>query len=145
MAYIYGKDKEDYKKALHYAIYFNSFDLSDKLVGVDLRPIQSCPTRQERYLMTKRLIGDAYSGNTPLLPLDSKTTGGSEECRLQNCEQHGRLSVQKKRTDLENLERHSRMLLPRQTAGEPRTAQQACLTPPHFLALNSRATRRQQG
>lgn len=145
MAYIYGKDKEDYKKALHYAIYFNSFDLSDKLVGVDLRPIQSCPTRQERYLMTKRLIGDAYSGNTPLLPLDSKTTGGSEECRLQNCEQHGRLSVQKKRTDLENLERHSRMLLPRQTAGEPRTAQQACLTPPPFsrieLESNEKTTR----
>lgn len=61
--YIYGKDKEEYKKALHYAIYFNSFDLSDKLIGVDLRPIQSCPTRQERYLMTKRLIKDA--GITP--------------------------------------------------------------------------------
>lgn len=109
--YIYGKDKEEYKKALHYAIYFNSFDLSDKIIGVDLRPIQSCRTRQERYLMTKRLISDAYSGNTPPLPLNSKTTGGSEECRLQNCERHTRLSVQKKkRTDLENLERHNRML-----------------------------------
>ena len=141
--YIYGKDKEDYKKALHYAIYFNSFDLSDKLVGVDLRPIQSCPTRQERYLMTKRLIGDAYSGNTPPTP------------QLEN---HGRLRrVQaaklraartafgsKKRTDLQNLERHSRMLLPRQTAGEPRTAQQACLTPPFSrieLESNEKTTR----
>ena len=67
--YIYGKDKEEYKKALHYAIYFNSFDLSDKIIGVDLRPIQSCRTRQERYLMAKRLIRtprqDAYIGNTP--------------------------------------------------------------------------------
>ena len=102
--YIYGKDKEEYKKALHYAIYFNSFDLSDKIIGVDLRPIQSCRTRQERYLMAKRLIRtprqDAYIGNTPPPP-NSKTTGGSEECRLQNCElqnceQHTRLSVQKK-------------------------------------------------
>ena len=63
--YIYGKDKECYKKALHYAIYFNSFDLSDKIIGVDLRPIQSCRTRQERYLMTKRLIKDAYSEIPP--------------------------------------------------------------------------------
>ena len=63
--YIYGKDKEEYKKALHYAIYFNSFDLSDEIIGVDLRPIQSLRTRQERYLMTKRLIKDAYSENTP--------------------------------------------------------------------------------
>ena len=67
--YIYGKDKEEYKKALHYAIYFNSFDLSDEIIGVDLRPIQSCRTRQERYLMTKRLIKDAYSENTPPPPL----------------------------------------------------------------------------
>ena len=112
--YIYGKDKEEYKKALHYAIYFNSFDLSDKIIGVDLRPIQSCRTRQERYLMAKRLIRtprqDAYIGNTPP---NSQTTGGSEECRLQNCERHTRLSVQKKkRTDLENLERHDRMPAP---------------------------------
>lgn len=124
--YIYGKGKEEYKKALHYAIYFNSFDLSDKIIGVDLRPIQSCRTRQERYLMTKRLISDAYLGNTPPQDSKSKTTRSSEECRLQNCEQHTRLSVQKKRTDLQNLERHGRMLL----------------APPHFLVLNSRATRR---
>ena len=125
--YIYGKDKEEYKKALHYAIYFNSFDLSDKIIGVDLRPIQSCRTRQERYLMTKRLISDAYSGNTPLpLPLNSKTTGGSEECRLQSCEPHTRLPVPKKKKNrpseprkaqqdalrLESTERHDRMPAP---------------------------------
>lgn len=127
--YIYGKDKEEYKKALHYAIYFNSFDLSDKIIGVDLRPIQSCRTRQERCLMAKRLIRtprqDAYIGNTPPPPPpNSKTTGGSEECRLQNCERHTRLSVQKKnrlgeprtpRQDalrLESTERHDRMPAP---------------------------------
>ena len=120
--YIYGKDKEEYKKALHYAIYFNSFDLSDKIIGVDLRPIQSCRTRQERYLMTKRLIKDAYSENTPP---NSKTTGDSEECRLQNCERHTRLSVQKKKNRpseprktqqdalrLESTERHDRISYP---------------------------------
>ena len=123
--YIYGKDKEEYKKALHYAIYFNSFDLSDKIIGVDLRPIQSCRTRQERYLMAKRLIRtprqDAYIGNNPPPP-NSKTPGGSEECRLQNCElqnceRHTRLSVQKKKNRL----------------GEPRTPRQNACPPPISL------------
>ena len=63
--------------------------------------------------------GEIPNGKTPhqgrlfrkYPPPNSKTTRGSEECRLQNCEQHTRLSVKKKkRTDLENLERHDRML-----------------------------------
>lgn len=110
--YIYGKDKEEYKKALHYAIYFNSFDLSDKIIGVDLRPIQSCRTRQERYLMTKRLIGDAYSGNTP--PPPRFEIENYEKLRRVQAAKlratHTALSSKKKRTDLENLERHNRML-----------------------------------
>lgn len=110
--YIYGKDKEEYKKALHYAIYFNSFDLSDKIIGVDLRPIQSCRTRQERYLMTKRLISDAYSGNTP--PPTPQLENHGRLRRVQAAKlraAHTALSS-KKRTDLENLERHDRMPAP---------------------------------
>lgn len=132
--YIYGKDKEEYKKALHYAIYFNSFDLSDKIIGVDLRPIQSCRTRQERYLMTKRLISDAYSGNTHP-DSKSKTTRSSEECRPQSCERHTRLSVQKKkkeRTDLQNLERHNRML----SGWRVPNATTEYHTPPLFLLIH---------
>lgn len=109
--YIYGKDKEEYKKALHYAIYFNSFDLSDKIIGVDLRPIQSCRTRQERYLMTKRLISDAYSGNTPPPPTPQLENHGRLR-RVQAAKlraTHTALSS-KKRTDLQNLEMHNRML-----------------------------------
>ncbi len=112
--YIYGKDKEEYKKALHYAIYFNSFDLSDKIIGVDLRPIQSCRTRQERYLMTKRLIGDAYSGNTP--PPYPSTRKPREAQKSAGCKTasntHGSQFKKKKRTELENLERHDRMPAP---------------------------------
>ena len=86
--YIYGKDKECYKKALHYAIYFNSFDLSDKIIGVDLRPIQSCRTRQERYLMTKRLIKDAYSENTPPPTRKPRETQKSAGCKTAS-DTHG--------------------------------------------------------
>ena len=111
--YIYGKDKEEYKKALHYAIYFNSFDLSDKLIGVDLRPIQSCRTRQERYLMTKRLISDAYSGNTPPYPSTRKPREAQKSAGCKTASNtHGSQFKKKKRTDLENLERHDRMPAP---------------------------------
>ena len=122
--YIYGKDKEEYKKALHYAIYFNSFDLSDKIIGVDLRPIQSCRTRQERYLMAKRLIRtprqDASSGrlyrkypSPPQLENHGRLRR-VQAAKLQAAKlraTHTALSS-KKRTDLENLERHDRMPAP---------------------------------
>lgn len=109
--YIYGKNKEEYKKALHYAIYFNSFDLSDKIIGVDLRPIQSCRTRQERYLMIKRLIRDAYLGNTPPPTRKPREAQKSAGCKTAS-DTHGSQFKKKKRTDLENLERHDRMPAP---------------------------------
>ena len=58
--YCYGKEVEPLKKALHYAIFFDSYELSDALIGVDLRPIRKCATRQEKYLLAKRLIKAAY-------------------------------------------------------------------------------------
>ena len=121
--YIYGKDKEEYKKALHYAIYFNSFDLSDKIIGVDLRPIQSCRTRQERYLMTKRLIKDAYSENTPpptRKPREAQKsagcktasdTHGSQFKKKKNRPSEPRKSQQDARR-LESTERHDRISYP---------------------------------
>ena len=119
--YIYGKDKEEYKKALHYAIYFNSFDLSDEIIGVDLRPIQSCRTRQERYLMTKRLIKDAYSENTPPTrkPRETQKSAG---CKTAS-DTHGSQFKKKNRLGeprtsrqdalrLESTERHDRISYP---------------------------------
>ena len=63
--YCYGKDIEETKKALHYAIFFSSYGLSDRLIGVNLRPIEKCATRQEKYALAKKLIKEAYSRNTP--------------------------------------------------------------------------------
>ena len=92
--YCYGKDIEETKKALHYAIFFSSYGLSDRLIGVNLRPIEKCATRQEKYALAKKLIKEAYSRNTP--PYNdarklSKTRthtdfaaarGRSEQCRF---------------------------------------------------------------
>lgn len=68
--YCYGKDIEPMKKALHYAIFFNSYELSDALIGVDLRPIRKCSTRRDKYLMAKRLIS-----NTPPTIANLRKTG----------------------------------------------------------------------
>ena len=89
--YCYGKDVEPLKKALHYAIFFDSYELSDALIGIDLRPIQKCATRQEKYLLAKRLIKAAYSNNnTP--PQCSKVGKDSDAYRLQSYERQTRTS-----------------------------------------------------
>lgn len=89
--YCYGKKVEPLKKALHYAIFFDSYELSDSLIGVDLRPIQNCATRQEKYILAKRLIKAAYSNNnTP--PQCSKITKESDAYRLESYERHTRTS-----------------------------------------------------
>ena len=92
--YCYGKDIEETKKALHYAIFFSSYELSDRLIGVDLRPIEKCATRQEKYALAKKLIKEAYSRNTPPYNDARKlsktrthtdfavTRGRSEQCRF---------------------------------------------------------------
>ena len=79
--YCYGKDIEPMKKALHYAIFFDSYELSDALIGVDLRPIRKCATRQDKYLMAKRLI----SNTSPRLEslerlLQVKNKAGKTSC-----------------------------------------------------------------
>ena len=93
--YCYGKEVEPSKKALHYAIFFDSYELSDRLIGVNLRPIEKCATRQEKYALAKKLIKEAYSRNTPPPYNDARklsktrthtdfavTRGRSEQCRF---------------------------------------------------------------
>ena len=96
--YCYGKDIEETKKALHYAIFFSSYGLSDRLIGVNLRPIEKCATRQEKYALAKKLIKEAYSRNTPLQRC-SKVIKDSDAYRLCSYERQERtmsLSLQKK-------------------------------------------------
>ena len=96
--YCYGKEVEPLKKALHYAIFFDSYELSDALIGVDLRPIQKCATRQEKYLLAKRLIKAEYSNNnTP--PQCSKVGKDSDAYRQPSYERQKRtqeIALQKK-------------------------------------------------
>lgn len=103
--YCYGKDVEPLKKALHYAIFFDSYELSDALIGVDLRPIQKCATRQEKYLLAKRLIKAAYSNNnTPPPMLESwQRLRRIQTAKLRKAETDTRDCFSKKKLDTARL------------------------------------------
>ena len=106
--YCYGKEVEPLKKALHYAIFFDSYELSDALIGVDLRPIRKCATRQEKYLLAKRLIKVAYSNNNtpPNARKLPKTQTHTDYQVTKGRQEHRRLLFKKNSTrlDLQNLE-----------------------------------------
>ena len=104
--YCYGKDIEETKKALHYAIFFDSYELSDALIGVDLRPIQKCATRQEKYLLAKRLIKAAYSNNnTPPNARKLSKTQTHTDCQVTKGRNgHKRLLFKKNSTRLDRLQ-----------------------------------------
>ena len=63
--YAYGRNIEQEKKALHYAVVLCEFDLSDEIFGVDLRPIESITDRQQRYFAAKRILIQASKQITP--------------------------------------------------------------------------------
>ena len=96
--YCYGKEVEPLKKALHYAIFFDSYELSDALIGVDLRPIRKCATRQEKYLLAKRLIKAAYSNNNtpPNARKLAKTQTHTDYKVTRGRQEHRRLLFKKK-------------------------------------------------
>ena len=122
--YCYGKDIEETKKALHYAIFFNSYELSDRLIGVDLRPIEKCATRQEKYALAKKLIKEAYSRNTPppTTMLESyQRLGRIQTLQLRETGANNVACPSKKnstRLDLQNWERLNRLQCSRPTRQE---------------------------
>jgi hypothetical protein len=63
--YCYGPDVEPIKKALHYALCFDTFELSDQYIGVDLRAIRYCNNMADKYLLAKRIIKNAFIHNPP--------------------------------------------------------------------------------
>ena len=111
--YCYGKDIEETKKALHYAIFFDSYELSDRLIGVNLRPIEKCATRQEKYALAKKLIKEAYSRNTPSTVLESyQRLGRIQTLQLREAGANNVAFPSKKnstRLDLQNWERFNRL------------------------------------
>ena len=53
--YLYSKEIEPYKKAWHYAVYFNDFSLAEKL-NVDLQQLKDINDIREKYISSKKII-----------------------------------------------------------------------------------------
>ena len=69
--YMYSKEIELIKEAYHHALFFGDYSLAKERIGIDLTPLEKCPTIKEKYAMLKRIV---------------KTTPLSVETRLQNLE-----------------------------------------------------------
>lgn len=74
--YLYGKDVEPIKHALHNAVVFCDFALSDAL-GINLHAISSYPTITERYSVYSRFIQKKKTTST----LAYRTSNPSCSCR----------------------------------------------------------------
>ena len=59
--YLYSKEIEDFKKAWHYAIFFDDFEPAKKLTGIDFSPIKNIKNRKEKYLTSKEIIRKFYN------------------------------------------------------------------------------------
>ena len=74
--YMYNEEIEPIKEAYHYALFFGDYSLAKERIGIDLTPLEKCPTIKEKYAMLKRIV---------------KTTPLSVETRLQSMESQGRI------------------------------------------------------
>jgi len=60
--YLYSREKEPYKKAWHYAIYFHDYSLAKDL-GLDLTGIEPVKNIHDRYIALKRIIEKSCKEN----------------------------------------------------------------------------------
>ena len=58
--YLYGKDREELKKAMHYAVVFGDYSMSDSQ-GINLHSLDQYDTLEERYRAYKQLCALTFS------------------------------------------------------------------------------------
>lgn len=99
--YLYSKEIEPLKKAIHYAIFFRDYTLGKDL-GYDLSFIEPISDIQRRYAAVKRYFSQfghfqqqSFWGveNSHQLQVEHVTRGGAESSRLQSTEAYERLNT----------------------------------------------------
>ena len=65
--YLYGKDREELKKAMHYAVVFGDYSMSDAL-GINLHSLDQYDALEERYRAYKQLYALAFSNEDKTPP-----------------------------------------------------------------------------
>lgn len=100
--YLYSKEIEPLKKAIHYAIFFRDYSLGKEL-GYDLSFIEPISDIQRRYAAVKRYFSQfghfqqqSFEGgaeSSHQLQVEHVTRGGAESSRLQSTEAYERLNT----------------------------------------------------
>ena len=54
--YMYSKEIEPVKEAYHYALFFGDYSLAKERIGIDLTPLEKCPTIKKKYAMLKNIV-----------------------------------------------------------------------------------------
>ena len=79
--YMYSKEIEPIKEAYHYALFFGDYSLAKERMGIDLTPLEKCPTIKEKYAMLKRIVK-----TTPPISGNKVTVNGKSRADLQSME-----------------------------------------------------------
>ena len=80
--YMYSKEIEPIKEAYHYALFFGDYSLAMERMGIDLTPLEKCPTIKEKYAMLKRIV----KTTPPLISGNKVTVNGKTRADLQSME-----------------------------------------------------------
>lgn len=98
--YLYSKEIEPLKKAIHYAIFFHDYSLGKEL-GYDLSFIEPISNIQRRYAAVRRYFSQfchfrqqSFEGaeSSHQLQVEHVTRGGAESSRLQSTEAYDRIN-----------------------------------------------------
>lgn len=54
--YMYNEEIEQIKEAYHLAMFFGDYSLAKERMGIDLKPLDKCPTIKEKYAMLKNIV-----------------------------------------------------------------------------------------
>lgn len=99
-SYLYSKEIEPLKKAIHYAIFFHDYSLGKEL-GYDLSFIEPISDIQRRYAAVRRYFSQfchfrqqSFEGaeTSHQLQVEHVTRGGAESSRLQSTEAYNRIN-----------------------------------------------------
>lgn len=114
--YLYGKDREKLKKAMHYAVVFGDYSMSDAL-GINLHSLDQYDSLEERYRAYKQLYALAFSKEDKTPPYITISRMFSEvaispKCKSSqrdSCAAHSKkkrfFEIATHRADMANVER----------------------------------------
>ena len=129
--YMYNEEIEPIKEAYHHALFFGDYSLAMERMGIDLTPLEKCPTIKEKYAMLKHIVKNTPPNQWKQGCSQWKGKGGFAEFGktqkkpwyLQSMEARQRcILTHTHRVECENAERRSRCCnIGTQCKREPKT------------------------